>query len=692
MMRKLLAFVSMIVAGGTAAVAAESTCVAAEDFFGGKKPHVVNVGPKESLFDVRDRVRAMSANEKANGVEIRLAPARYELGKTLLLRSGDSGAPGAPVVWRGAPNGGTVLTMGRDSPVERFKSDPARPGVLVADVSDWRPAWPERPTKEWRGPYPIPEVYVDGERFTIAGWPDWPTVSAPGDTNGGWSVVAKFVDMGTRYGSDRKFYDCNSHRELAKMTVVDAPWPGTFGYSGDRPSRWTDAKSMVLQGFWTFDWSETKIPAKSIDTASRTIALAYPHEFGLRPGNPSPRRWRAFNLLEELDRPGEYFVDTEKNLVYIIPRRPLVAGTRVTVTWMTGSVITMRGVSNVAFSDMELFGSWANGVDGEGTTNVVFRGMEIHGMRIQAFQILAAHRCRISGTHIYDTGSGGILLSGGDRRTLTRGRNVVEDCLIHDFSKNALTSRYGICMDGCGNVARHNEMFGALHQVASLKGNDNLFEYNVISNAVKGTDDAGAYYTGRDPSCRGNLIRYNYFSDIGTDRGHGTAAIYFDDGDGGNMVFGCVFERCGAGGFGAVFSHGGYSNVVQNCLFIDCKRPFGSGPWDQKKWEDFLKLPYMVKRLKLDVDIESPTYLARYPELKGYLPGQADELRWNSATCNVFVNANEVLKGRWVTNETDVAVKELPPGDRNAACAAIVPGFKPIPYEKIGRRTKKSNW
>ena len=241
-------------------------------------------------------------------------------------------------------------------------------------------------------------------------------------------------------------------------------------------------------------------------------------------------------------------------------------------------------------------------------------------------------------------------------------------------------------MEGCGNVARHNEMYGALHQVASLKGNDNLFEYNVISNSVKGTDDAGAYYTGRDPSCRGNLIRYNYFSDIGTDRGHGTTAIYFDDGDGGNMVFGCVFERCGAGGFGAVFSHGGYSNVVQNCLFIDCKRPFGSGPWDQKKWEDFLKLPYMVKRLKLDVDIESPTYLARYPELKGYLSGQADELRWNSATCNVFVNASEVLKGRWVTNETDVAVQALPPGDRNAACAALVPGFKPIPYEKIGRR------
>ena len=45
---------------------------------------------------------------------------------------------------------------------------------------------------------------------------------------------------------------------------------------------------------------------------------------------------------------------------------------------------------------------------------------------------------------------------------------------------------------------------------------------------------AGAYYTGRNPSCRGNVLRYNYFADVGSDRGHGNSAIYFDDGDGGN--------------------------------------------------------------------------------------------------------------------------------------------------------------
>ena len=124
---------------------------------------------------------------------------------------------------------------------------PGNSNILVADVSDWDVKWPERPESECRDPYPIPELFVDGERYVVAGWPDWPSVAAPGDTNDGWAVVSSFIDKGTRFGSDRKFYDCNSHTELLKMKVVDGPWPGTFGYSGDRPSRPDRALSHTRQ-------------------------------------------------------------------------------------------------------------------------------------------------------------------------------------------------------------------------------------------------------------------------------------------------------------------------------------------------------------------------------------------------------------------------------------------------------------
>lgn len=657
------------------------------DFFAGKTPYRIDIGPTNSLLGVRDMIRALPAAEKADGVEVRLAAGRYVLDVPLSLEAADSGKPGAPVVWRGAPDGGTCLTVGRDIPADMFRPDPDRPGVLVADVSAWKIKWPGVGKSEYRNPYPIPEVYVDGERCEPAGWPDWPTVAAPGDTNGGWSVITSFVDAGTWRNS-------GSVTDAGRSRKVSGRRGGTFGYAGDRPSRWTGAKRVVLHGFWCFDWAESKIPVQSINTVSNTMTLAYPHVYGVRKGNPSPRRWRAFNLLEELDRPGECFVDTDAKKVYIMPRRPLSPGSLVTVTWAPHHIVSLKSVADVALAEMELFGSWMHAVGGVGVTNALFANLDVHGTREKGFGIKKARNCIVRASDVYDLGNGGIYVSGGDRKTLTRGDNVVEDCLVHGFSKNRLTSAYAIHMEGCGNTARHNEMFDAPHQAASLPGNDNVFEYNVISNVLQCTDDAGAYYTGRNPSCRGNVLRYNYFADIGSDRGHGNAAVYFDDGDGGNEVYGCVFVRCGSpgrGSFGTVFCHGGYSNLVNNCLFIDCERPLGCSSWNQKRWEGFLKEGFMVQRLKKEVDIESPLYLGRYPELAGYLPGQPDAMRWNAASGNVFVNCREVLRGRWTTNSADVAVVALPPGDRNAACRAVQPSFKPIPYGKIGRRNIRTN-
>jgi hypothetical protein len=74
--------------------------------------------------------------------------------------------------------------------------------------------------------------------------------------------------------------------------------------------------------------------------------------------------------------------------------------------------------------------------------------------------------------------------------------------------------------------------------------------------------------------------------------GHGNAAVYFDDGDGGDIVFGNVFVRCGEpgrGSFGTVLSHGGHDIRAENNIFVDCKRALGSAPWDDARWRDALK-------------------------------------------------------------------------------------------------------
>ena len=175
------------------------------------------------------------------------------------------------------------------------------------------------------------------------------------------------------------------------------------------------------------------------------------------------------------------------------------------------------------------------------------------------------------------------------------------------------------------------------------------------------------------------------------------AAIYFDDGDCGEEVYGNVFYRCGdpgKGSFGTVFSHGGHGNRAENNIFIECKRALGSAPWSDKRWKAFINAPLWQERLLKDVDITKPPYTERYPGLVGFMDPQPGAARDNIAERNLFVGCADVKSGRWVTNETDYVTAEDPgfvnlaAGDfrlkPSAAIFGLIPGFQPLPVDKAG--------
>jgi hypothetical protein len=185
-----------------------------------------------------------------------------------------------------------------------------------------------------------------------------------------------------------------------------------------------------------------------------------------------------------------------------------------------------------------------------------------------------------------------------------------------------------------GNRAANNLIHDAPHQAVQISGNDHVLELNIVRNVVTETDDAGAVYKGRNPSCRGNIIRHNFFADIGSPMGHGTGAIYFDDGDGGDIVFGNIFLRCGEPGQWTVWHdllswgprHGRREQHLHRL-----QTALGSVPWDDQRWKATLDgghdCEFPPKLLK-EVDITRPPYTTRYPELIGFMdpkPGQREK-------------------------------------------------------------------
>jgi hypothetical protein len=206
------------------------------------------------------------------------------------------------------------------------------------------------------------------------------------------------------------------------------------------------------------------------------------------------------------------------------------------------------------------------------------------------------------------------------------------------------------------------------------------------------TDDCGSFYMGRNPSERGSTLRYNFWHHIGSTRAHGSCAVYFDDGAGGQKVFGNVFYRAAGGSFGAVFSHGGHDNFVRNCIFIECPLALGSAPWSDKSWKEWLDGALWQQALLKDVDITKGPYLDHYPDLRGFMDS-AGQPRRNHASANLIVNCRKVQTGNW--DVTDSFVTQTDPGFVNPAKLDLrlrkdsvvftkIPGFERIPFEQIG--------
>ena len=647
------------------------------------------IGSADQPFATLERAREAVRKAGAAGPRsVVVHGGDYEIAGTLAIGRQDSGTEGDPVVWSAAAGETVRLIGGKTVPAGAFKPvqdaavlarlDPAaKDHVLVAGLRALGVTTLASFPTAYHGAPPGPELFFNGQRMTLARWP-----------NEGWANVAKILEAGS----------CPREGDQSGK-------PGAFEYSGDRPERWKLAEGAWLQGYWCFDWYDETIKIAAIDPAARRITFAAPHLYSVKQGNPSPRRYRAINVLVELDSPGEYYINRPAGMLYFWPPSDIAAA-QVTLATLEAPVVALRDCAHVTFRGFTIDSGLGDGIeikDGEGCR---IESCDVRNMRQIGIRVTGGRKHRVEVCDIHETGTGGIVLEGGERRTLTPAGHEASNNHIWRFSTLQPTYAYGLVLNGVGNRAAHNLIHDAPHEAVTFNGNDHIFEYNEIHHVCTETDDSGAFHKGRNPSSRGNQIRFNYWHDLGSPMGHGTAAVYFDDGDGGETVFGNVFYRCGdpgRGSFGTVFSHGGHDNRAENNIFIECKRALGSAPWDDARWRNALKGGedcFFPDKLLKEVNITKPPYTTRYPELVGYMDPPPGAKRVNHARLNLLVKCGEPTSGNWEFDAAENVVTNDDPGFADMAKGNFalrsdaeiykrLPAFKPIPFETIGLQRKK---
>lgn len=693
--------------------------------------------PLATIEKARDIIREIrDKGELTDTVNIILREGVYPIRKTIEFSEKDAGKKDAPIMIKSFENeeviisGGFSVSSSGFVPVDdngvlaRIVDTTSRSKIVQIDlkalgISDFG-TFKQHGFSTSILPAPM-ELFINDKPMVLAKWP-----------NNGIVHITKVIDTGSiPYNHDF------------------ANKGGTIEFDYERARYWNNADNIWLWGYFGAGYADDNLGVEHIDLKNKTIRLKHASMFGIKKSD-SNEEWAgriigyyAYNLLEEIDMPGEYFIDHKTGILYLYPPKDF-QDAKIYVSIMEEPLLAIENTSNIRFSDIIFECGRGMGIYLEGGENIVLQGCTMRNFGTIALMMgkgigqpdypiheltanlvlrrvgnIKAHQYEncgfsnnagknhlIKSCKMYHLGSGGMVLSGGDRKKLIPANNTVENCEIYSYNRRNKTYCAGITIWGVGNKIRHCYIHKAPHQAIALFGNEHIIEYNHIQEVVKYVNDMGAICIGRNPSERGNIIRYNFFDNLGSE-GYKNCAIMLDDGTSDVLIEGNIFYKCSRFNFGAITFNGGCDNIVRNNIFIDGAHTI----WieDRKlSMTDTIKFKETYtteglwgKRLFKDINMNSKEWREKYPDFEPfYENGEARFLKNLEFYNNVIVReklfiskhnldstAFKVFKNNYQTKtnpgfenfkEKNFSLK------KNSEIFKKIPGFVAPPFNKIG--------
>jgi hypothetical protein len=493
--------------------------------------------PFKTLERVREAVKSLkhATGLPYGGVTVYLRGGSYTMENTFSLDETDSGYINMPVTYSAYNNEKVVIKGSNTIPPSAFvNAGLSNPNILKADlnalgITDFGAVTKSNAFTVVSEP-PIPSstmLYVDNDAKTLARYPNsgaLKTGSVTPASNGNSEHTVTFKHNITAFNPSEK-------------------WAG---------------EEVWARGFWQYNWYED---ALKVNVSPSEVTLSERTAYGIKSGQD----YYFYNILAELDVPGEFYVSRQDGFLYYYPESGLT-GQNIELTFLKTPLISLKNAKNIRFEGLEIENSRFSGIVMENCENVSAEGSEFHGLGGQAVRITGGKNCGVLSCDIYNIGRGGVRLEGGDRNTLTPAGHFAENCDIYDFCLESATYTPAVYLGGVGNIVRNCKIHDGPHMGAAVSGNGHLIENSEFYGLCDNSSDAGAIYGGRDWTQCGNVIKGNYFHDIQGKDGVGDShCVYFDDMMSGNTVSENIFYNV----YSAVFMHGGRSTDVKDNLIIN---------------------------------------------------------------------------------------------------------------------------
>ena len=528
----------------------------------------------------------------------------------------------------------------------------------------------------------ILDVYFENERMPLSRYPNTGFMKMNGVI---WNGVLY-------YGSD-----------------VVGDGVGKFYYDDMRTENWLTAvdHGLWVRGFWRAPWSDRAVRVDSIDTAADTITHAvpisqgigskYPRLQGIYQGSYAEPYW-VFNILEEIDQPGEWCVDLLDNKLYFWPPGN-IGQNSVVIGSKDIPIVTVNDANNIRFEGIIFEGSKVRAIEVNGGTRNLIYNCEIRNC-LNGVSLSGGTNHGVLDCEIHSMGGNGVKAYGGDRYSLTPANHFVVNNHIFDIGESSLGQPVSF-PNAVGCRLANNHLHDAPGIGVSWLGNDNIFEYNVIDHVSQVSSDNGCFYSYMRFTNWGNVIRHNFFHN------NPCYSVYHDDGASGLLVYGNVTD----GNLG-MFISGGHdnhfiNNIVVNSsagIFID-SRGIERGYGDPNSWAGEILWGdcYLVNHT-------SPLWSVAYPGITDILTFYPELPTGNIFDDNLFVGCGTDYS-KQLNSSVDPDAIGLVFGDRihtqedpgfydpnnmdyrldpNSWVYDELPDFKPIPFEMMGQYDEAS--
>ena len=276
------------------------------------------------------------------------------------------------------------------------------------------------------------------------------------------------------------------------------------------------------------------------------------------------------NVSEELDYPGEYWVDPETSALYVY--EPTGSYHMV----IKDKMITMKEADDITFRGFSFLNTKDSVIDAEKCHGIT---VDLCHVRVCGGMYAFFFNDHDPGRDLdftltrsdFDLGYDAFLRLYGHDTSQRVGYATHMNALIDNNSFTNyglyLNEESALYIQWCDDVRiSHNEFINSGRGAVFYGGSQNVvMEYNYTDKQMVNAEDGGVFCTWNDFYHRGNVVRYNIIKDV-SNQGVGGFGLYLDDYSAGTDVYSNLFFDCNGD---AVVVHNGRDNLMRNNALVN---------------------------------------------------------------------------------------------------------------------------